>query len=190
MKRKDMAIRIVEEAGHHSAVTGMRFSFQPECPLGDILSVAYVDTSSSRALASKDKGHNKFLESIMVWMDIQAPLYFWKEFDTYRVGITKQSKSTMHTIMKGCIPDSGFVPEVHIGTIDMLNDLIEQGDFTAVIANLPDGYLQTRRVCISYKGIRSIMLQRKNHKLKEWAVFCEYMLQNLRYPRLLGGDVR
>ena len=95
-----MEIRIIEEAGHTAAITGMKFSHQGEGPLDEIEEVSYIDTKSTRTLANKDGGHNKFLESIMVWMDIRAPLKWWKQFDTYRIGVTKQGKSTMHSVMK------------------------------------------------------------------------------------------
>lgn len=182
-----MEIRIIEEAGHAAAVTGLRFSKQVECPLSDIIEAVGVDTISTRALAKMDGGHNKFLESMIVWFDMRAPLYFWKQFDTYRVGITKNSKSTMHTLMKSDLGTPDFVELVDTDTVWKIKDYVAEGRFHQAIANLPDGYLQTRRICCSYKTIRHIVLQRRGHKLGEWATFCTYMKDNLKYPRLLGG---
>lgn len=184
-----MQIRIIEEAGHTAAVTGLKFSMKPECNLGDIEEVKYASTKTSRTLASKDGGHNKFLESIMVWMDIKAPLYWWKQFDTYRIGVTKQSKSTMHTLMKRSLTEYDFTGLVTAGAIFRVNCFIREGNFESAIANLPDGYLQTRRVCLSYKTIRHILKQRKHHKLNEWAAFMNFMQMNLKHPELLGGDI-
>lgn len=184
-----MEMNIVEEAGHLSAVTGMRFSHKAECPLSEVQEEQWANTVSTRMLAGRDGGHNKFLESIMVWVDIRAPLYFWKQFDTYRIGVTKQSKSTMHTLMKGSVANSGYSGSVLIRVIEVVNVLIKANRFEAAIANLPDGYLQTRRVCLSYKAIRGIILQRKGHKLSEWKELCTFFKENLKYPALLGGDI-
>lgn len=183
-----MEIKIRLEAGHCEAVTGCRFSHQVECPLDEIEEVTDPDVIFSRVLASKDGGHNKFLESIMVWVDIRATLKFWKQFDTYRM-CTKQSKSTMHSIMKRKFSKYDFKSTVSIRAIDELNEYRDQENFEAVTDNLPDGYLQTRRVCISYKTIRSILKQREFHKLPEWRYFRYEMARQLKYPHLLGADV-
>jgi hypothetical protein len=182
-----MKIKIIEEAGHQAAVTGMRFSHQVECPLDDIVEAVGVDTKTVRTLAKKDGGHNKFLESIMVWMDIQAPLYFWKQFDTYRVGITKQSKSTMHSIMKRELTQEDFEKGCETMYLEHLNTTRENKNFSLLVNDLPDGYLQTRRVCLSYKSIRHILMQREHHKLGEWAELCSFFRTEVKYPSLLGG---
>jgi hypothetical protein len=85
-----MKIRILEEHGHHAAICGLCQSYQ-ELPddLDDFNSQAKIELA--KRLAVKDGGHNKFLESINVQLDIKAPVYWWQEFDTYRCGITKQS---------------------------------------------------------------------------------------------------
>lgn len=182
-----MDIKIIEEAGHASAATGMRFNHQIECPLKEVTEAVGVDTKTTRALAKQDGGHNKFLESIMVWVDIKAPLYFWKQFDTYRIGVTKQSKSTMHSIMKRDLTNDDFECGILPSYLAYLNDWREAGDFSMLVNDLPDGYLQTRRVCLSYKAIRHIIMQRSAHKLSEWDTLCTYFKNHLKYPRLLGG---
>jgi len=183
-----MEIRIIEEAGHCIAVQGMKFSHEIECRVENIPKYAHIDRTAI-TLASKDGGHNKFLESIMVWVDIRAKLKFWKQFDTYRVGVTKQSKSTMHSIMKRPLTNNDFDYDIPLGRLQSLNKNIELGHFEFVTDDLPEGYLQTRRVCMSYKVIRNIIKQRQAHRLPEWRFFIFYMLQNLRYPELLGGDI-
>ncbi len=158
-----MEIRIVEEAGYASALEGLSFSFQTECDLQIAATPLPLPVNRARTLAKLDKGHNKFLESIMVWFDMRAPLYFWKQFDTYRVGVTKQSKSTMHTLMKRQLTADDFTILVFSEARELVNSFIRSGDFDLAIANLPDGYLQTRRVCCSYKSIRHILQQRQHH---------------------------
>ena len=176
---------IVLEAGHLQAVSGMQMSFQPECPLKDIEEAKYVSTKRTKLLAGMDGGHNKFLESIIVWVDMRLSRKLWKQVDTYRMA-TKQSKSTMHTIMKRPLTHDDFDAHVGIGTLAELNEYIRRGDFEAIADNLPMSYMQTRRVCFSYKTIRNIILQRYNHTLKEWHTICDFFIRNLKYPELLG----
>lgn len=180
-----MELRIVLEAGHTQAVTGSAMSYQEECPLKEVVESSYVSTKRMKLLGGMDGGHNKFLESIMVWVDMRLSQKMWKQFDTYRM-CTKQSKSTMHTIMKRALTKDDFDAYIPVGVLAELNDHISKGQFVAVCDNLPMSYLQTRRVCLSYKTIRNIILQRQNHKLYEWQVICAFFLQNLKHPDLLG----
>ena len=131
-------------------------------------------------LQDMDGGHNKFLESIVVWMDIKAPLYWWKQFDTYRTGITKQSESTMHTLMKRPIVQEDFEDEIPVELLGLLNKLRDDGKFEELNNILPSGYLQRRMVCTNFKTLRNMRMQRKNHKLKQWREFCEILKGVLR----------
>ena len=80
-----MHVRILEEHGHDSALLGLSLSYDqtPERM-----------PAVAERLRFRGDGHNKFLESILVWLDVTAPRYFWQQFDTYRVGVTKQRQST------------------------------------------------------------------------------------------------
>lgn len=180
-----MELRIVHEAGHVLAVTGMQMSYQPECRLKDIQEAQYVSTAKNRLRAGMDGGHNKFLESIIVWVDMRMSMKMWKQFDTYRL-CTKQSKSTMHTLLKRPLTQADFDAPVSVGTLATLNEWIRVKAFEEVCDNLPMSFLQTRRVCLSYKTIRNIILQRQSHKLPEWRDVCSFFLKNLHYPELLG----
>jgi hypothetical protein len=137
-------------------------------------------------LASRDGGHNKFLESMIVWMDVDAPRYWWSEADTYRVGTSKQSDSTMHTIHKRILLQEDFQGNILPSYLSYLNSCIEGGAPVEHIKNaLPDGFLQGRTICTNYKVIRNMILQRHNHKLPEWREFCECM-KELKYYKYLG----
>jgi len=181
-----MELSIVEEAGMKSAIQGMAFSFQTECKLKDLKDLTMKDIDRAFALCKLDGGHNKFLESIMVWIDIRASLKMWKQLDTYRVGVTKQSKSTMHTIMRKYLTYKDFDAPVSTQVLTELNNAIEENEFEKVCDNLPSSFLQTRRVCLNYKAIRNIIKQRRTHKLPEWQQLCEFFFTNLQYPGLLG----
>lgn len=183
-----MELRILKEAGVHEALVGMAFSYETEHPQGDECSKVY-DTQTlynrAKTLAHKDGGHNKFLESIVVWMTIRAPLYWWKQFDTYRVGVTKQSKSTMHTLMKRPLNESDFAGTLIPGVLETLNMAIADKNFNFVNDNLPNSFMQTRMVCTNYKTIRNICQQRAGHKLGEWSEFINYMYFDLNNPELI-----
>lgn len=129
--------------------------------------------------------HNKFLREIMCWVDITAPLTWWKQFDTYRFGVEKNSESTMHSITKYPFNDSDFSGAIWKETLTHLNELrqryFELDDFKAkkecwqeLIDNLPQSYMQKRTVMISYQAIRSMCQQREGHKLGEWHAFIEW----------------
>ena len=150
--------------------------------------------------------HAKFMRQIIVWVDITAPLYWWKEFDTYKVGTVANSTSTMHKLAAApitkemfefdnnsddIIVDQGksicgeweYVFSDYIDDIiDMCENLrlkyIETNDksyWRALVQILPNAFLQTRTVSLSYANLRNIYFQRRNHKLKEWHQFCDWI---------------
>lgn len=170
-----MKVTILHEAGYAQALMGLSLSYNQ--PLYKMHSVA-------DRLAHKDGGHNKFLESIAVWLDVTAPRYWWQQFDTYRVGVTKQSESTMHTIMKRKLRRDDFESYIQTATLDRLNFMIGQNDFAAVKAALPEGFLQRRIVCTNYKALQHIFAQRFDHRLSEWQVFC-LALHSLKHPHFI-----
>lgn len=143
----------------------------------------------ARMLATKDGGHNKFLESINVWLLIDAPRYWWQQFDTYRVGVTKQSQSTMYKFRKGKLvhrDDFATVsPEIDV-IIRMINFEIGKGDFEAAKQLLPESFIQKREVCVNYKSLRNMYKQRHNHKLSEWKEFCDWLIDELEHPEFMG----
>lgn len=151
--------------------------------------------SVSEKLASKDASERKFLRMIPVVLDITAPLTWWKQFDTYKVGTVAQSESTMHTITskplsienfetEGCTRD--YIDFIHEVVIPSLNRWIKyykeaeteedkKSIFRSIIGLLPSSFLQRRIVTLNYEVIKTIYNQRKNHKLLEWQYFCKSM---------------
>lgn len=129
-------------------------------------------------LAHKPGGHNKFLESIVLWIDVDAPRYWWSEMDTYRVGITKQSASTMHTIRKRPLVPEDFESVIRSQTLDYLNKLINgRASIVRIKGELPESFLQRRIICTNAKVIQHIIEQRRGHKLPEWTMFIECILE-------------
>jgi len=162
-----MKMEVIKEAGYEEAKLGMSLSFNS--------SLDKMDKVCSK-LAKRNGGHNKFLESICVWLDITAPRYWWQQFDSYRIGVTKQSESTMHTIMKKPFTIDDFESRlVDYFVIERLNQLIEDGEFDIVKAMLPESFLQRRIVCTNYKTLYTMYRQRRTHKLSEWTRFCRFL---------------
>ena len=149
------------------------------------------DMKLAKRLISGGSEHRKFLRQIMVSVDITAPLYWWKQFDTYKVGTTANSTSTMHTLTKTPITKDCFeldgIDDIYMtfffdSAIDKLEamrvtylqfngtheDDKAKGAWKALIAALPESWLQTRTVTMNYENLANMYHQRKHHKLKQW----------------------
>ena len=183
--------------------------------LYDVAFLGPNDLQLARKLILAGDEHAKFMRQIFVSVDITAPLYWWKEFDTYKVGTVANSTSTMHKLAAEPITMDKFefdsldvvidsYTSPHGGEsirifedyaediIDMCENLRlkfkETGDavyWKALIQILPSAFLQTRTITMSYANLRNIYFQRKNHKLKEWHQFCEDWLPTLPYAKQL-----
>ena len=172
-----MNVRVMNEAGYTSALVGLSLSFNQGTD--NMPGVA-------RNLAHKQGGHNKFLESMQVWIDMTAPRYFWQQFDTYRVGTTKQSESTMHTILKRPLIEDDFEGEdTSIAMICMLNGMREAKEFTKLKQHLPESFLQRRIISTNYKVLQNMVAQRLTHKLPEWRWFIEAVLDEVEFPEFI-----
>ena len=182
-------VTIIEEAGHKSALLGLSLSYYREGqPLSEFWTEDKITKALKRAklLAPKGGGHNKFLESIQVWAIIKAPRYWWAEFDTYRIGTSRNSASTMHTLNKEPVTLEHFAEGTSEIFIEALNRAIEAKlPLTEIKKNLPEGYLQTRQVNLNYMSLRNIIKQRLHHKLPEWRSFCEQVRNQVEHFELL-----
>ena len=175
------------------------------------------DMGLARRLISGGTEHRKFLRQIMVSVDITAPLYWWKEFDTYKVGTTANSTSTMHKLASTPITLDCFETDDYCGdlvyfthdgdtltdhTIDSImqgliedlellrqkyNETKDKRYWKELVRLLPNGWLQTRTVTMNYENLRSMYHQRENHKLTEWHSFCDWV-KSLPYAQELIID--
>jgi len=170
----------------------------------DVLGEADLDLARRlfKAGADGNFAHRKFLRQAFVCMDITAPDYFFKEFSTYKVGVTENSTSTMHTIHKRDLTLDDFSHEHLIegttelslkGTIELINRhrrrFVESGDkeeWYQIIQLLPMSYNYTRTVTFNYENVANMIKQRSGHKLSEWRSFVE-TLKDLPYVREIGG---
>lgn len=152
--------------------------------------IGYNDLSLMRRLIRAGSSHRKFLRQIFVSVDITAPLYWWKEYDTYKVGTVANSCSTMHKITAKEFTLDDFSHEHLIpraldtlqATVDALNayrsDYIQTKDKIAwwqLIQLLPQSYNQRRTVTLTYENLLNMVSQRRGHKLDEWHDFCDWV---------------
>lgn len=161
-------------------------------------------------LRNSGTDHRKFMRMITVYIDITAPLYWWKEFDTYKVGTVANSCSTMHKIAakEFTIDDfscehlignaqiyNGYVPtavlECTIGALNEFRELYLETKNKAywwqMIQLLPSSYNQRRAVMLNYEVLANIYKSRRNHKLDDWHTFCDW-IENLPYSELITGE--
>lgn len=175
----------------------------------EIADVAFLgpnDLDLAQRLIRGGPEHSKFMRQIFTSVDITAPLYWWKEADTYKVSTTANSTSTMHKLMakpferddfefdkgKELIITKGYIThggEYELTYEDYINDILymcnrlrdkflktnDKDYWRALVQILPNAYLQTRTWTANYAILRNIYFQRRNHKLKEWHQFCDWI---------------
>ena len=174
------------------------------------------DLSLMMKLRNAGTDHRKFMRMITVYVDITAPLYWWKEFDTYKVGTVANSCSTMHKIHEKEFTLEDFSCEhltlIHSSdsplgecksidplknTIKFLNEYRRRHNdatdpewkkryFNQMIQLLPTSYNQKRTIMFNYEVLANMYESRKNHKLDEWRTFCEWV-ETLPYSELITG---
>ena len=170
------------------------------------------DYSLMTKLAKAGTDHRKFMRMITVYADIIAPLYWWKEFDTYKVGSVANSCSTMHKIAEKEFTLDDFstehlldepfpVTDEYVETyLDCMTDVIkalncarrmfletkDKKYWWQMIQLLPSSYNQKRTVMLNYEALANMYKSRKNHKLDEWRDFCKW-IETLPYSELITG---
>ena len=179
---------------------------------GDFHYIGPNDYDLMTRLRNAGTDHRKFMRMITVYVDITAPLYWWKEFDTYRVGIEKNSCSTMHKLAEKEFTTEDFstehlldepfpVTDEYVETyIDCMTDVIkalncarrmfletkDKKYWWQMIQLLPSSYNQKRTVMLNYEVLANIYESRKNHKLDEWIELCRW-IETLPYSELITG---
>ena len=176
----------------------------------DEYKLGYADKDLMRRLVMAGTDHRKFMRMMPVYVRITAPLYWWKEFDTYKVGTVANSCSTMHKITEKEFEWGDFstehlirVRDSHLGDTvpTLVFDSVIRGlnfwrsrylktkskdDWWQLIQLLPSSYNQTRNVMMNYEVLANIYKPRKDHKLDEWREFCKW-IEILPYSELITG---
>ena len=151
-----------------------------------------VDIDFGHRLAVSGSDHRKFLRQVFVTVDITAPLYWWKEFDTYKVGTVANSCSTMHKIHAKAFERDDFshdrLDEGGLALLDatvayleaerqkFLSNKEDRRPWHNMIQMLPSSYNQMRTVTMNYENLINIYYARRNHKLAEWHTLCDWIL--------------
>lgn len=173
-----------------------------------IYSVGSNDRTLMMKLCKAGADHRKFMRMIVVYVDIIAPLYWWKEFDTYKVGTVANSCSTMHKIVDKEFTVDDFSIEhlnddrsAEVSNLEWFEHLIthlnrdrrrfietkDKEYWWQIIQLLPSSYNQKRTVMLNYEVLANMYHSRKNHKLDEWREFCDW-IESLPYSELITGE--
>lgn len=181
-------------------------------PSGDKIypyTIGENDLSLMEKLVKAGTDHRKFMRMIVVYVDVTAPLYWWKEYDTYKVGTVANSCSTMHKIhaKEFTLDDfshdrltSARGTQLMLDLIDELNEnrkwfnvendpAIKKTYFNNMIQLLPSSYNQRRTLMLNYEVLANIYRSRRNHKLDEWHTFCDWV-ESLPESHLITGKER
>lgn len=184
----------IEVEGWRAALRGMRNPLnswdRADSKFDDGIEIGENDLNLAKRLNKAGPDHSKFMRMITVSMDIEAPLYWWKEYDTYKVGTVANSCSTMHKIHERSLTLNDFSHE-HLDqtSLEVLGKLIrwlnecrysfvtkqDKADWWQMIQLLPSSYNQKRTVLVNYAVLQKMYHARKNHKLDEWRVFCQHV---------------
>ena len=160
------------------------------------------DLSLAKRLCNAGSDHRKYVRQIFVSVDMTAPLYWWKEYDTYKVGTTANSTSTMHKVHAKPFDETDFSCErmlpvakeslnQTIETLEKLRlDFVEtknKDSWYSIIQLLPTSYNQMRTCTVTYENLVNMYFARRHHKLDEWHVFCDWV-ETLPYFKTLFID--
>lgn len=148
------------------------------------------DLDLAKRLARAGSDHRKFIRQIFVSVDITAPIYWWKEYDTYKIATVANSTSTMHKIQAKAFEESDFSTDymtddarkAFLSYIAVLEDFRQKFNETKdkaywynMIQMLPESYNQLRTCSLNYETLTNIYYARRDHKLMEWHTFCDWI---------------
>ena len=214
-----MKFENTEVWGFIHAIRGMRNPYDSwsKSDTNCLDGIGEKDLELAQKLIKAGSEHRKFLRQIFVSVDITAPLYWWKEFDTYKVGTVSNSCSTMHTLIKKKITLKSFEMddyedvlitqskeyETYFAMHGIWHNIISYCEclrkeyvknkdkmiWKELIRLLPESYLQKRTITMNYENLLSMVKQRKNHKLTEWSVKFVEWVKSLPYANeLIFGE--
>ena len=200
-------IENVDVYGFEAAIRGARnpmnsWHLMDSCYNNGEFEIGEKDYDLLRRLTIAGPEHRKWNRMVTVTMDITAPLYWWKEYDTYKVGTVANSCSTMHKIQAKKFEMSDFSVE-HLRSLGVMHVVIDElnfyrdkfnkdkkkEDWWEMIQLLPASYNQKRTVHLNYEVLGAIYHQRRHHKLDEWHVFCD-TIKTLPYSKFITREFK
>jgi hypothetical protein len=196
----------IEESGINGALLGMGLSYGKSLPLTKDLfwfrknvprliladHGASLDWNRANKLALKGDGHSEYLKHTFLQFLIEAPDFWWTEFDQYKIGCVDLSTSTMHTILNRNLTQYDFeshIPETYLEKLNLDRQVVLDGnmDLDKFVGRLPRGYLYTRVISTNYMALQNICNQRKNHKLPQWKMFIDAVRTQVNWPEWIFG---
>ena len=199
-------IENIEVYGFETAIRGARnpmnsWDRMDSCYNNGEFEIGENDYKLLKNLTIAGPEHRKWNRMVTVTMDITAPLYFFKEYDTYKVGTVANSCSTMHKIQAKKFEMSDFSVE-HLRSLRVMHEVIDElnfyrdkfnksknkDDWWEMIQLLPSSYNQKRTVHLNYEVLGTIYHQRRHHKLTEWVDFCKVMKEELPYSEFITRE--
>lgn len=186
--------------GFESAMMGMRNPMN-SWSLSDTQdnNIGAKDLKLLLQLCKAGSDHRKVLRQMFVSFDVVAPLYWWKEFDTYKVGTVSNSCSTMHKLTSRPLTRDDFSFEDFLDNDSIISEVVDNlnariSDYKTsgnkklwrtIIQLLPCAYNQRRTITCNYENILNMYQQRVSHRLDEWKLYCSFMYKNLPYFNLI-----
>lgn len=187
-------VRLLDSPNWSIAMAGCRLSHNSSHRSDSLPGILGVnDRLLLERLIRSGTSHSKVLRTLSMSLQIDAPLYLWKHLDQYKVGVTTLSTSTMHTLHKlEKLEQSNFSTHIPTTALYTLNDYLntykrtkDKSTWHNLIGLLPSSFMQLRYWFGNYAVLRSILHQRKGHKLEDWAVFIEQVNECVPYFELL-----
>ena len=198
-----IVVSAIEVSGREAAIRAMRNPLKSwtKSDTSFDQSEAYIginDLKLAMKLIHNGTADCKFRRMITATFDVTAPEYWWKQFDTYKVGTVACSTSTMHTLLSRELHWDDFSAEYVKGnagafalneTIKVINELIRKRNLEAAIQLLPMSYLYTRTVSTNYETLANMYKQRNKHKLKEWRDFCDKLATDFPWAMFITEEL-
>lgn len=211
-----MEFKTIDVQGFYPALSGMRnplksynrFDSKWVYEYGDEqFIIGSKDYDLAKRLWTGGTEHRKWMRQVIVWVDITAPRYWWSEFDTYKIGTSANSESTMHRLTKDGVKKEdldftwgldGLADSTMEDLISNLNVLIDfynactpekkKEIFPLIKGLLPESFMQKRTVCLNYEVLATMYRQRKNHCLPQWSKDFTSWVETLPYSEFITGN--
>ena len=211
-----MEFKTIDVQGFYPALSGMRNPLKSYNRFdskwvheygGEQFIIGSKDYDLAKRLWTGGTEHRKWMRQVIVWIDITAPRYWWSEFDTYKIGTSANSESTMHRLTKDGVKKEdldftwgldGLADSTMEDLISNLNVLIDfynactpekkKEIFPLIKGLLPESFMQKRTICLNYEVLATMYRQRKNHRLPQWSKDFTSWVETLPYSEFITGN--
>jgi len=196
-----MEVKVIRVAGLDIACEAVRLSFNSESNESGVKTSQGVvlwkdNVELAKKLILSGDSHSKCMRMVTVWLDLTMPRYWYSEFDTYRIGCTEMSESSVHKMISRIKSGNLSVNDFYCnneGVTDAVVDAIRNMEDAVracmaiedIKQMLPESFMQRRIVCTNYQTLRHIYFDRRNHRLLIWHKFLDELLQQLPFPELI-----